>query len=244
MPTVRRAVFIALLTCIGVARLSAGSFHLSPIRVAFTDQKPTATLQIFNEDDSPVSVQVHALNWQARGAEDVYSDADADEILVNPPVARIAGHGMQLIRLALRHPTRATVERAWRLIVEEVPPPPKAGEVHMVFKISIPIFQTARGSVFAPRLTWEAAHMPDGSFKVTASNTGTAHIQFKAISLLADGTGEPIKSTAMAYILPGGTHEWVFQDEALKNASHIMLDAQTDFGDLGKLHEQITVQRR
>jgi fimbrial chaperone protein len=240
MPTVRRAVFLALLTCIGVARLSAGSFHLSPIRVAFTDQKPTATLRISNEDDSPVTVQVHALKWQARGAEDVYSDAE--EILVNPPVARIAGHGTQLIRLALRHPTRVTAERAWRLIVEEVPPPPKAGEVHMVLKFSIPIFQTA--SVFSPRLTWEAAHMPDGSFKVTASNGGNAHIQFKAISLLADGTGAPVKSTAMAYILPGGTHEWVFHDEALKNASHIMLDAQTDFGDLGKLHEQITVQRR
>ena len=87
--------------------------------------------------------------------------------------------------------------------------------------------------------------MPDGSFKVTASNRGTAHIQFKAISLLADGTGAPIKSTAgMAYILPGGTHEWVFHDEALKNASHIMLDAQTDFGDLGKLHEEIALQGR
>jgi fimbrial chaperone protein len=238
VPTFRRTVFISLLACAAVSRLCAGPFHLSPIRIAFTDQKPTATLQITNEGDDPVTVQVHALNWQAKETGDMYSDTD--EILVNPPVARIAGHGTQIIRLALRHPTRVPVERTWRLIIEQVPPPPKAGEVHMVLKASIPIFLTAHGSQFSPRLTWEAAHMPDGSFKVTASNSGNAHIQIKTMSLLVDGTGAPINSTLMGYILPGGKHEWNFQDERLKSATRITLDAQTDSESLGKLHEEIT----
>jgi fimbrial chaperone protein len=223
-----------LLACSGASYLPAGSLHILPIRVEFTDRKPSTTLQISNEGDDPVTVQIHTLNWKALGAEDVYSDAS--DILVNPPIAHIAGHETQLIRLALRHPAHVAVERSWRLIIEEVPPPPKAMEVRMVLKISIPIFLTAHGSVFSPRLTWEAAHLPDGSLKVTASNNGNAHIQFRTISLLAGGAGAPIQSSLMAYILPGGTHEWVLSDERLKSATHITLEAETDSG---KLHEEI-----
>ena len=112
----------------------------------------------------------------------------------------------------------------------------------MVLKASIPIFQIAHGGQFSPRLTWEAAHMADGSFKVTATNSGNAHIQIKAMSLLADGTGAPINSMLMTYILPGGKHEWDFHDERLKSITRVTLDAQTDSESLGKLHEEITPQ--
>ena len=235
MSRVCRIICLSLLTCSGASHLPASSFHILPTRVEFTDQKPSTTLRISNEGDDPVAVQIHTLNWKALGSEDAYSDAA--DILVNPPIAHIAGHGTQLIRLALRHPTRVAVERSWRLIIEEVPPSAKSLQVRMVFRISIPIFLTAHGSVFSPRLTWEASHMPDGSFKVTASNNGNAHIQFRTISLMAGGAGAPIQSSLMAYILPGGTHEWVFRDERLKNATHVTLEAETDSG---KLHEEIT----
>jgi len=223
----------------GTQALYASSFHVAPVRVEFNDRKSNTTLQVVNEDDLPVTVQIHVVAWQPNGTEETYTDSN--DILVSPPIAKIEGHATQLIRLAQRHPERVTLERAWRVIIEEVPPPPMAGVVRTVLRFSIPIFETASSGHFAPLLSWNAVPTSEGALKLSAANKGNAHIQIKSLSLHVDGAAEPVVASTMLYILPQGDHEWIFRDERLKNAKKIVLDAITDT-DSGKLHEEITLQ--
>ena len=59
----RKASFFILVLLAGLV-LSVGpllfgsSFHVAPVRIELSDQKPATTLQIGNEGDDPVTVQV------------------------------------------------------------------------------------------------------------------------------------------------------------------------------------------
>lgn len=237
--TCRFTCLVAFFSLAGLSRLSASAFHLAPIRIELTAQRPNSTLQIVNESDATVTVQIHAVDWQAKGSEEVYSESS--EILVNPPIATLPPHGTQLVRLAIRRPVHVTTERAWRLVVEEVPSPPKAGVITMVLKVSIPVFQKPETGQAAPQLAWNARYANDGSLQLTASNSSNVHVQVKALTLTPLGTETQSISSSMAYVLPQGTHIWVIRNDRLKNASHIALDAETD---AGKLHEDLDVQSK
>ena len=238
-PPCRFTCLVALLSFAGFSRISASNFHLAPIRIELSAQKANAILQIVNESDDPVTVQIHAVDWKANGSDEVFSDSS--EILVNPPIATMPPKGSQLVRLAIRHPVPITAERAWRLIVEEVPQPPKAGVISMVLKISIPVFQKPEVGQAAPQLAWNVSNTNDGSLQLTASNSSNVHVQVKALTLTPLGTESQSIISSMAYVLPQGTHIWVIRSDRLRNASRIVLDAETD---AGKLHEDLDVQSK
>jgi fimbrial chaperone protein len=218
-----------------------GTFTVNPVRIQVSASRPNAVLKITNRDDQPVTLQAHVVTWSFEGQKDVY--ADTDEVMLNPPIAVVGPHQTQFIRLGLRHPVEGAEERSYRLIVEEVPPPPKPGfqGIQTILRLSIPIFATPKAAP-APQIAWQALRTSDSRLKVIASNRGSAHVQIKSLEVTgADSPDDYLKGVPPTYLLPSQQREWLIDDKRTLTTSRIKILALTD---AGALHEIIEIKQQ
>ncbi|HEY4962197.1 MAG TPA: fimbria/pilus periplasmic chaperone [Terriglobales bacterium] len=207
----------------------ASSFSVTPTRIALSGKHSAVTVRLLNTGDDPVTVQARVVTWTLSENKEVYQDSD--EVLLNPPIFTLEPDKPQLMRLGLRHPRGDANEVAYRLIVEEVPPPPRPGiSLRTILRISIPIFVEQLGAV-RKQLDWRAEATPDG-MKISATNNGNVHVQIRNLSLVPEGsTASPKGRTVLDYLLPGQTREWVFEEQPTRDALKLSLTAVTDAGN-------------
>lgn len=95
------------------------------------------TLTVTNRSGQSVPVQIRAFAWdQAGGADHLTPTTD---LMVSPPIVEIGPGVPQVIRLVLRHPA-VQAEQAFRIIVDQIPPPGAPGTVRIALRLSIPVF--------------------------------------------------------------------------------------------------------
>lgn len=199
--------------CILAATLAASSmtahaanFVVSPVRAELSPTRPSAALTVTNEmSDEPVVVELRAVAWSQKDGEDVY--APTTELVAVPPIFHMAPGASQVIRVALRRPPAADRETAYRLILREVPPPPRpdfAG-VQIALEMSLPVFAKP-GSPTAPVVQWKLESQPGGDIGLSIHNSGSAHIQIADLKLVANDNEQPVGTfSQFAYILSGET---------------------------------------
>ncbi len=224
----------------GAPLLFGSTLQVVPVRIELSGRNPNTVLQVVNQGGEPVTVQIHLVGWQQQDTGDSYSETD--DIFISPPIAKIAPHARQVIRIALRNKDLLVYERTYRVFIEEVPGLVKSdvAGIHTLLRISVPIYQRPSSPSPVARPVWAADFTKDGDLRVTVSNTGNIHFVVNAISVAAVGA-DPVSIQLSQAVLAGGQREWIFRDERLKKATHIVLDADAD---LGKLHEEITPQSK
>jgi fimbrial chaperone protein len=234
-----RTVIVGLISIVGATLLHASSFTISPTRIPLSEKQRAITVRLLNTGDDPVTVQAHVVAWSLSANKDTYQDSD--DVLLNPPIFNLTPGKPQLMRLGLRHVSAGESEIAYRLIVEEVPPAPRHGEIILrtVLRISVPIFVEPRGEA-KKQVDWKAEAFP-GGIKLTATNNGKSHVQVKRLDLLPDGSSKPPSSKkVLDYLLPGQTREWTFEDEQFNAVQKLSLTAVTDAGNLSASLEPTT----
>ncbi|MEQ1885435.1 MAG: fimbria/pilus periplasmic chaperone [Bryobacteraceae bacterium] len=224
-----------LLLFAGGLSLQAGSYAVKPVRIELSSRQLRTTFQVENLGDEPVTVQAHVVAWNANGGEEI--QAENDEILLNPPIFSVLPGHQQYIRLGMRKPRPDTSESTFRLILEEVPPAPKPGVngLRTLLRISVPIF--FKPKVSAPHLVWSAKHGAGDGMVLSVSNSGNAHVQIRRFSVtdVASGAVSQVQGSA-SYVLQQGKKEWTIHNSELANATKIVVQAQTDNGDI---HEEL-----
>jgi len=228
---------VAAVAILSTATLSiAGSFDVNPIRVDLTAQTRTGTVTVRNSGDDPVVVQISVQGWAQNAGKDVLTDTK--EMIVSPPIVTIPAGQEQIIRLGLRRAPDAQRELAFRMFLQEVPPPPRPGFQGLVvaLRIGLPIFVQPRQGPAKAVLLWNAskASSPD-LLKLSADNAGTGHIQISTIELFRPSEKEPIATfSGLAYILPGQVRDWdlKLRDPALKRGERLRMKVSTDAGGI------------
>ena len=152
-------------------------------------------------------------------------------MLLNPPIVTLEPRKPQLMRLGLRHLSAEGDEIAYRLIVEEVPPAPKPGEIALrtILRISVPIFVEPTGGT-QKQLDWRAEEVP-GGIKITATNNGNSHVQVKHLDLSpeeAPNRRQSRKCWIISYRAKRAT--WTFEDEQFQAGQKLPLAVVTDAG--------------
>lgn len=212
--------------CIGAALLTtlpgsvvAGTFTISPLRVDFGGTTRTAALTVRNDEAVPVVVQAEALAWsQESGQDDL---APSRDLLVSPVVFTLAPGGSQLVRVALRREADGGRELTYRLTLQEVPQAasPDFTGLQVALRLSVPVFVAPRAPA-EPRLVWTATRAATGTVTVTARNDGASHARLQGFALkTADGRATLAEQPALAYVLPGATRRWTFDDDTRATAT-------------------------
>ncbi len=226
---------MGLLLLAGGLSIDAGSYMVKPVRIELSTRQLRSTLQIQNVGDEPVTVQAHIVAWNAKGAEEILSDND--DILLNPPIFTVQVGHRQYLRLGLRHAPKGITEGTYRLILEQVPGPPKPGfmGISTLLKISVPIFVKPRTP--APQLAWTLQRTSDGGMRLAVENRGNAHVQIQKFAITPAGPDAvSFAQNTITYVLPNARKEWLIQNGTLPAAGELLLIGKTDNGDL---HENL-----
>lgn len=229
-----RAPLVRLVLCLAIAMCAlpahAGSLRVNPIRVNLSEAKPTAAITLNNTGGTSMVVQLQIAKWTAISDEERYDPSP--ELLVTPPIFTIAPGVSQIVRIGLSSATVSDIELAYRLFIEEVPPPPKPGYqgLQVALRLGIPVFvEPARAT--QPKLQWTAIRTSADVITVQASNVGGAHARILNINLIAPGESRIMAShTAASYLLPGQTRHWSMHLGRPWQSRQVHLSATTDQG--------------
>jgi len=183
----------------------AGTLKVSPLKVILPADGRSEVIRLKNPDQRPALVQVQAIEWAA--AEDLDKAKRADEILAVPPIFELNPNSEQVIRLALRNPGTAGVEKAYRLLITEVPEEIEGGGVSFAVRLNLPLFVTPRGA--EPKPEWRFGYKPSGEAELVLTNHGNAHLMVKSLELRGVGDKRTLFETdQFAYALAGTRQRW------------------------------------
>jgi fimbrial chaperone protein len=165
----------------------AGEFSISPIRV---DLKPGAmneTITVNNEAPTRLRVSMKLMEWsQDASGQDVYKDSS--DLIYFPRQMELEPHSRRLLRVGLKS-AATTVERTYRLFIEESPEPAASGaraQVAIYFRFGVPIFVTPAGARPMPEVLEPT--LSRGKLALKVRNNGNQHFRLTKLTI-SDGQG-------------------------------------------------------
>jgi fimbrial chaperone protein len=225
---------LIFVVCASVA--NAANIGVSPVRVTLSDSQKIGSLSVRNDGSEPVTMQMEVLSWSQREGNAVF--AATRELLANPPIFTIPAGSSQLVRVGLRRAPDAQRELTYRVILQELPPPPNPDITgsRMTLRLSIPVFVSPEIDT-KPVVLWQAVRTSQGALKISLSNNGNAHIQIKNFKLSLIDSVQPWATLQTSdYVLAGQSRDWILpanpENPAPPPGVSLKLFAQTDAGDI------------
>lgn len=203
---------------------AASSVMIWPIDPVLEDKDKTTLLWLENNDTAPVYLQVRIMGWQQHNNEDIYSEQS--DVSISPPFALIQPGKRQLIRLIKNSPVADGTEKAYRILIDEIPQTPtdksKANQagVQFAMRYSIPLFSTGKSiwtkQDYSNPRDLSQATQPQLAYKVVQAqgkkwlevkNTGVVHARIAQLSsgnrMAVDGlVGYVLANSTMRLQLP------------------------------------------
>ncbi|RWR02339.1 molecular chaperone [[Pantoea] beijingensis] len=211
---------------------AASSVLVWPIyQIIEADQNGSA-LWLENRGAEPVSLQVRVLAWKQENFDDRY--ANQTDVVASPPFATIAAGQRQLIRLMRNTPVSPGSEKAFRIIIDEVPSPMAAPEqngdkavvgLQLQMRYLLPLFVDGEGiwtnersdvkrdisTASKPVLHWSLDNV-DGKTFLRIRNNGVVHARLSNVFWSAAGNNKQgvkiMMPGFMGYVLPGQQMRW------------------------------------
>lgn len=199
----------------------AEAFQVRPVRLDLGSRATASQLVVHNPTSRPLVLQAEVFDWAQNGGMDEL--APSRSLIVNPPIVEIAPSASQVVRVGLRGPVEAGVERSHRVWLSQVPSPDAGDDgVQLLLRVSLPVFVTGAGTA-APRPSWR---LEDHALRL--QNDGGRHVQVRSLKLVA-GDG---RSTVLGpcYALPSSHCRWRLPDGWSGGA--LRLEADSDAGVL------------
>jgi fimbrial chaperone protein len=181
----------------------AGVFSVSPVRIFMQPRDRATAITITNDGDKEVVLQADMYDWKqtADGQDDLQLTED---MVVSPPIIRLAPGARQVVRLALLKPADASRQLTYRLITREIPEAAAAKDrslnVSIALALSMPVFITP--PIAKQSLSCAAVSASATALKVECTNAGAAHTQIRRAVLERDA--QPLgKLDNAGYFLAG-----------------------------------------
>jgi len=222
----RRSLLCSLqaLATLAAAAAHAASSGIAVNRTAiiFSPGDETQSFAISDSGADTVHVQIRLFRWHNKGTEDVYEQSQ--DIGFSPAIVSLAPTESQIVRMVVLAPRRPQ-EGSYRLFIDQLPPPPRAGTVTLPVRFVVPVFVQGQHPPSKPALAWKATAR-SGEATVTAINAGGVHVRLTDLGYVAGGKEQIVVPGLAGYVLAGEQRSWVFP----YRGSSLDIVAQTDEG--------------
>jgi fimbrial chaperone protein len=225
------ALLAAALTAAPAAALAA-SLQVTPVNIEVPAPGAASKITLSNPGTDNVTAQIRVFRWlQAEGEDRLVATRD---VVASPPAVKLAPGKKAVIRIVRLGKTPAAAEETYRLVVDEVPKPPKPGQAGVGFTVrhSIPVFFSKPGA--DGELTWKAK-VTGGKLVLQADNAGGRRVRVASLKVV-DGAGATIRfgEGLAGYVLGQSSKFWVMKGAAksLKPGASITIIAQGDNGPI------------
>jgi fimbrial chaperone protein len=207
---------------------AAQSLSVLPVNVFFVPGQKASSLTVTNTGTTETAIQIRAYAWSQQDGNDQLTPTDS--VVLSPPLATIGPGASQVVRLILRQLPQGR-EATYRILIDQIPPPAEPGIVHMVLRLSIPIFvQPPTRAV--PHVQFHV-ELDSGKLVLVGTNNGLAHEVVHDIVLKEyDGRELNEEPGVSPYVLAGVTRRWPITLQGLmpRPGDTLQLTAHTDAG--------------
>jgi len=165
------------------AQTQVGTTSVWPVLIDLaSDARATITMR--NDRPRAVFYQVSVWDWRQENGQDQY-ERSAD-FIASPPQFSLAAGSSKIIRLGFRQPAQSPTERAYRVVVAEVPSvddaPGQGGQVQFALQYAIPVFVEGSRPTPASPLTWQMQQLGN-TMHVRANNPSNRRVVLNAVGL-------------------------------------------------------------
>lgn len=231
-------LFLLLLAALLVPRpvAAAGAWRVIPILLEFDQKTRSGVITLYNEGENKVTLQIKSSAWSQDGAgKDQYQD-DA-ELIFFPRLLTIEPGKSQVLRVGMQIPA-ISVEKTYRLFIEEIPEPRKADQgatIAIALRFGVPIYAAPLKS--EPGGEFVTAVLEKGKVSTVIKNTGNVHFRIQTVQLVGkDATGGEVLRQKIDgwYLLSGVSRPYVFTlpPEECRKVTTLELMADTDQKDI------------
>jgi fimbrial chaperone protein len=225
------SLFLALCCLLTGHRIQAGSYGVNPVKLTLSSGNSTQVMTLRNNGAQAAVMQVELVKWTQAQGQDSYTPTR--DLLATPPIFNVPAGGVQIIRIGLRHAPDPQREQAYRMFLQEVPPPPKLDAVglQVALRISIPVF-IAPSQPVKPVLRWKAVRIDEHTLKIEVFNSGNVHDHLSAFKIYRKGSNAPFQSQQLfVYLLPGEKRDWTLSTDVMPPPGEsLRVSANTDTG--------------
>ena len=197
----------------GVGTPALGATTISPV-IIDVPADGRAIVTVRNDRAREVLYQVTVLDWHVVDGADRYEVTQ--DFVATPPLFTLDPAASQIVRIGFRNPARQPVERAYRLVVAEVPRPGDAanegGVVDFAMQYLLPVFVASTSRSAKPPLTW-SLHADGNAVIVRADNPGSTRTAMNMVGLSSQSGAAPAISFASrrrVTVLAQSWREWRF----------------------------------
>jgi fimbrial chaperone protein len=213
-------VYLAAVALVAGTASWAAEFSVTPVRIFMTPRDRAIAVTVVNEGTEELVMQSELYQW-AQNADGEDALTPTEDVVLSPPILKLAPKGRQVLRLARVGAPPAGREQSFRMIVREVPEAKQSQDkevkVQMALAFSLPIFITPAGA--KRNLRCDVARSTPQAVKVVCANQGNAYAQVRGMSLQS-ATGEPLASRdIVGYILPDMKRSFELQSTAPRIAA-------------------------
>jgi fimbrial chaperone protein len=192
---------MALLLSIGPAA-AQNNYTVSPLRLELSAKAPATVLQVINRGDAAATLQVQQRAWVQRNGRD--EQDETRDLIISPAIFTFKPGETQVVRIALRGAPDRQLERAYRILVSEIPGPsvPTAPELisfRIALRMDLPLFAAA----IEPGAPSPAFEFEPANGRLLVRNEGPSHIRFTDFTL--QQAGRQLHSVPVFTVLPGGS---------------------------------------
>ncbi|NII09426.1 fimbria/pilus periplasmic chaperone [Oleiagrimonas sp. C23AA] len=221
---------IALVALFGIAlgKAHADAISVSPTTLKVSGRGGMLILHVANRGDAPVVAQVEGFTWvQTNGRNRLKPNASVE---ISPPLMQLNPGKQQLVRIAVPAVSDGR-EHTYRLIVSELPNASAGQGVHVLLRISVPVFENTPSNA-APRLSWSLDHR-QGRWWLQVKNSGLERAKLTHLAIqTSDGRTAPVSDHALHYVLAGSRGTWPLEKISLSVGQHVSVHGI--YADSGK----------
>ncbi len=203
-----------------------------PLPISLSPGQPSELLKVTNEGDAPSSFQIQSFLWTQApdGTIDLHPSLT---IVAFPEVVTIGPKETRNIRVGVLQSLSGAAEATYRLIVQQLPPPPMPGKVIQILPgIDLPIFIARNDAAAKPAIT--SPTVAQGRLSFALTDAGTAHMLLRRLTVTgrnASGKNVFANAAAPSYVLAGGRRDYELQIGADDCAAMRTIAIVATFGD-------------
>lgn len=202
MKNIFAKALLTLLTSSFTIPVWAGPFSVTPVRIYMAPKDKAVAVTIINEGEDELVMQADVYTWKQKpnGEDDLTLTED---LLLSPPIIKLAGKSRQVVRLARLHPLQQAQQQTYRMILREIPEAkPNKGNLQLQIAIafSLPVFITPPKAKYQLDCTTERTAAD--TVRAACVNTGNAYAQLLDLALTSPDGGKLAGLNKGGYILP------------------------------------------
>jgi fimbrial chaperone protein len=189
-----------------VTAAQAASLQVSPINVEVPAPGAASTITLTNSGSEEINSQIRVFKWiQVNGQDQLVPTKD---VVASPPALKIAPSKSSVIRIVRIAKIPVGAEETYRLKVDEIPKPPRAGQAAVAFAVSysVPVFFS--NPKLETTLSWKAS-IVKGQLKLEADNAGGRRTRITDLGIAKGGKAVTVVPGLAGYVLGQSSKVWL-----------------------------------